>query len=193
MSFLDEIQCESARTKLKHVETRVTRLIPADQSLDDKLHPVPRTEERLFIGSMDAAHNLSELEQHKISHILVCAPDIEHKYPELFTYEQVDLLDDVNQELSQKMKQCIQWIEEVLNEKKENRILVHCVAGVSRSASVCLCYMMYKNRELNLEAALTLLKKSRKQVQPNKGFMSQMEVFHQSNFVWLTNSESARP
>ncbi|XP_030370967.1 dual specificity protein phosphatase 18 [Scaptodrosophila lebanonensis] len=54
--------------------------------------------------------------------------------------------------------------------------LVHCVAGVSRSASLCLAYLM-KHGGMSLRDAYTHVKSIRPQVRPNSGFFQQLREF----------------
>jgi dual specificity phosphatase 12 len=51
-----------------------------------------------------------------------------------------------------------------------NRVLVHCHAGISRSATVVMIYLMWRD-DIGADGALKRLKKVRPQVQPNPGFM----------------------
>lgn len=53
---------------------------------------------------------------------------------------------------------------------------MHCFAGISRSATVCIGYLMWK-LNLSLGAAYSLVEGARKCTQPNKGFKKQLEVF----------------
>jgi hypothetical protein len=55
-------------------------------------------------------------------------------------------------------------------------VLVHCAAGVSRSATVVLGYLMARHN-LSLTAALEHLKAVRPWVAPNTGFMQQLAAF----------------
>uniref|UniRef100_A0A914ZIS2 Protein-tyrosine-phosphatase n=2 Tax=Parascaris TaxID=6254 RepID=A0A914ZIS2_PARUN len=58
------------------------------------------------------------------------------------------------------------------------KVLVHCVAGVSRSASICLAYLTkYKCR--SLRDAYHLMVKTRPMVRPNLGFWRQLIAFEQ--------------
>lgn len=54
--------------------------------------------------------------------------------------------------------------------------LVHCVAGVSRSATLCLAYLV-KHRGMSLREAYVHLKKARPCVRPNCGFFNQLIDF----------------
>ncbi len=54
------------------------------------------------------------------------------------------------------------------------KVFVHCHAGISRSATVVLIYMMSEGARL--PAALKYLKSRRPQVQPNVGFMRSLQT-----------------
>jgi len=49
-------------------------------------------------------------------------------------------------------------------------VLVHCRAGVSRSASLVVGYLMWKDK-ISLDKALTQVKKERSRAAPNVGFL----------------------
>jgi hypothetical protein len=65
-----------------------------------------------------------------------------------------------------------------VDEAKNNggRTLVACAAGVSRSATLVLAYLM-KREGLSLPVACTLVRSVRPIVQPNHGFMWQLVEF----------------
>lgn len=66
-----------------------------------------------------------------------------------------------------------------LNKKKfqvtssGNRVLIYCVAGVSRSATLCIVYLM-KYRHLTLLEAYNYVKSRRPRIKPNCGFFKQL-------------------
>ena len=62
------------------------------------------------------------------------------------------------------------------NLKNGGNVLVHCVAGISRSASVVLAYLMWKEN-MSFEEALEYLKGLRPIVEPNDGFVKQLKDF----------------
>ena len=57
-------------------------------------------------------------------------------------------------------------------------MLVHCFAGVSRSASVVLAYLM-REHGLSLRAAFKLAKAKRPFINPNEGFRVQLQKYEQ--------------
>ena len=59
---------------------------------------------------------------------------------------------------------------------KNGKVLVHCVSGVSRSASLILAYLI-KYSSLSLRQAFNHLRKCRSVVRPNNGFFAQLIEF----------------
>lgn len=64
-------------------------------------------------------------------------------------------------------------IEEKL--ARHERVLVHCAAGVSRSAAVVIAYMMRRDR-CSYERALATLRAIRPKVNPNPAFVAQLKA-----------------
>ncbi|XP_058066635.1 dual specificity protein phosphatase 18-like [Anopheles bellator] len=56
--------------------------------------------------------------------------------------------------------------------------LVHCVAGISRSATLCLAYLM-KHHRMSLKDAYNHIKAKRPQIRPNVSFVKQLMEFEQ--------------
>lgn len=55
-------------------------------------------------------------------------------------------------------------------------VLVHCQAGISRSATICLAYLI-QSRRVRLEEAFDFVKQRRGVISPNFGFMGQLLQF----------------
>lgn len=56
------------------------------------------------------------------------------------------------------------------------RVLVHCQAGISRSATICLAYLIHAHR-VRLNEAFEFVKRRRHVISPNLGFMGQLLQF----------------
>lgn len=56
------------------------------------------------------------------------------------------------------------------------RVLVHCEAGISRSPTICMAYIM-RTQQLRLDAAFDIIKQRRDIISPNFSFMGQLLQF----------------
>jgi len=77
----------------------------------------------------------------------------------------IQIEDDADVDLSPHLPDFVKVITE-----SSGPVLVHCRAGVSRSASLVVGYLMWKDK-ISLDKALTQVKKERPRVAPNVGFL----------------------
>jgi hypothetical protein len=127
-----------------------------------------------YLGSIGAALNRKILEEHKIQHILCCCDGIKEAYPKLFTYKTLKLLDIPTEDISRYFEEAADYIHGALS--KEQKVLVHCFAGKSRSATIMISYLI-KYRNMTVDEALQLIRKKRAIAQPNLGFLRQLREY----------------
>lgn len=72
------------------------------------------------------------------------------------------------------------------------RVLVHCQAGISRSATICLAYLMMKKR-VKLEEAFEFVKQRRSIISPNFSFMGQLLQFESQVLATSCAVEAVSP
>nr|KAG5704062.1 hypothetical protein BaRGS_017566 [Batillaria attramentaria] len=126
------------------------------------------------------------LDKFKVTHILNVASHVENIYPEKFTYLSMDLRDLPDFPISKAFPEAIEFIDKAI--KSGGCVLVHCNAGISRSATIVLAYLM-KAKGLSLNDAFTYLRSKRPSSFPNSGFMIQLKTFEDS-LAKETESES---
>ncbi|CAL5351754.1 unnamed protein product [Camellia sinensis] len=87
----------------------------------------------------------------------------------------VPLRDTENENLLEYLDVCLDVIDK---SRKEGSMLVHCFAGVSKSAAIITAYLM-RTEQLSKEDALESLQKSCEFVCPNDGFLEQLKMFEE--------------
>ncbi|KAK4412836.1 Dual specificity protein phosphatase 12 [Sesamum alatum] len=90
----------------------------------------------------------------------------------------VPLRDMENEDLLDYLDVCLDFIED---SRKQGSVLVHCFAGVSRSAAIVAAYLM-KSEQLSQEDAIESLRQSCENVCPNDGFLEQLKMYEQMGF-----------
>ncbi|RZF47799.1 hypothetical protein LSTR_LSTR006063 [Laodelphax striatellus] len=86
----------------------------------------------------------------------------------------IPVLDNLSEDILTHLHRVADCINEI--KCKGGRTLVHCVAGVSRSASLCLAYLI-KYHNMSLRRAFQHLRSRRRCVRPNSHFFYQLIQF----------------
>jgi len=119
----------------------------------------------------------------RIEYILNCAKEWKNYHPEIFTYHNANFMDVEDQSIVEHFDKCFEFIERAKTQNK--RILVHCIIGKSRSASVVIGYLM-KSQKMTLKESYEYVKNKRNMIQPNEGFMKQLLMYEVD--LYQTNS-----
>ncbi|TNV75434.1 hypothetical protein FGO68_gene13230 [Halteria grandinella] len=133
--------------------------------------------DQIYLSGFEASEH-EELVKNvmKVGAILTVANDIDPKFTDgKIEYKLINIIDSEQHNVKQHFMECIEFIKRI-TEVEGKCILVHCAAGVSRSASVVIAYMMV-SRKLKLKEAFTIVKEKRPCIRPNEGFMRQLEEF----------------
>ena len=128
----------------------------------------------LFLGSIGSASNLKQLQNCKITHIICCARGIKNFFPDKFKYLNLDILDNEKSDIKQHFDESYKFIDEAI--KNNGNVLIHCHAGISRSSTILIAYIM-KSQKMSLDKVLELLKSKRDKVNPNAGFIEQLKEY----------------
>ncbi|KAJ6247129.1 mkpa protein [Anaeramoeba flamelloides] len=130
---------------------------------------------QLFIGSMDAAENYENLKENKITHILNAAGSfVQPLFTNEFTYKVFDIHDSLSEDILKYISKSNFYIDQVI--EQGGSILVHCVAGISRSAAIVIAYLMHK-KGLNYDDAYKLVKEKREIISPNLSFQQSLMIW----------------
>ncbi|EFA86681.1 leucine-rich repeat-containing protein [Heterostelium album PN500] len=125
----------------------------------------------LFLGGLDSANNASILQSLGITHIVLAIGDLAPYFPRQFKYYTIDdARDTPNYDLSVHFDQTTSFIEQG---RKVGGVLVHCRAGISRSSTLIIAYLM-KYQKLTYRNAFNFTQSKRPQIMPNIGFKDQL-------------------
>jgi len=97
----------------------------------------------LYLGSDVVAQNYDLLSENKITHVVNCAADYSADYhvDRGLKYLSLHLKDHVRENIESSFYDVIDFMTAA--KKDGGRVFVHCVQGISRSATMILAYMIY--------------------------------------------------
>ena len=127
--------------------------------------------ESIFLGKSNSAQNLDVLQELGITHILMVGYDLEAKFPKQITYTHLEMDDKEGVNIQVYFDTACDFIDEAIN--SGGKILIHCHAGVSRSASIVIAYLI-KQKKISYEEAREICRQGRPCINPNRGFVEQL-------------------
>ncbi|XP_002025603.2 dual specificity protein phosphatase 22 [Drosophila persimilis] len=129
----------------------------------------------LYVGSYHDSKDRAQLERFQISHIVAV-----HDSPKRLLLDKhylcVMASDMPDQNLAQYFSVCNDFIHAA--RLREGNVLIHCLAGMSRSVTVAVAYIM-TSTHLNWKEALKVVRAGRTVANPNTGFQNQLQEFEQ--------------
>ncbi|KAF8555573.1 phosphatases II [Imleria badia] len=142
-------------------------------------------DDKLYIGNLSAALSQDVRKKLGITHLLsVCT---EHTFDPQPNAMVISVQDSEYEDLLIHLPGACHFIETALS--SGGKVLVHCVMGISRSATVISAYLMVSQR-LSVSAAIQYIRKRRPEIHPNYGFVKQLHAFSQCRHrPSCTNSE----
>ena len=134
---------------------------------------------KIYISSKTAAYHQPTISNLKITHIIAIHQDAKPMFEKdgvtYFLIKDVDDKADEADKLRSKIPQTNEFIHSCL-QSSENRILIHCNAGASRSVSLAAFYLKTISG-LDSETVLEKIKQKRIQTCPNEGFKMKLNEF----------------
>ncbi|RUS77048.1 hypothetical protein EGW08_015185 [Elysia chlorotica] len=140
--------------------------------------------EGIFIGEGDSACSVNRMKGLGISHVLNSAlgKDAFHVNTNHVMYRKAGIeflgiaaTDFMNYDMSRHFDKAVEFIQAGVG--SGGKVFVHCVQGVSRSATLVIAFLMIK-RHMTVQDALRLVR-SKREVCPNPGFLQQLCQLHE--------------
>ncbi|OMJ86905.1 hypothetical protein SteCoe_11454 [Stentor coeruleus] len=142
----------------------------------DSAIPMHEIEPGLYLGSLDAAKNYQLLKDNNITHVLAILDTFRYMQNfEGIRYHQIELPDSTQAALVPHLPGALSFIAQA--RRSNQNVLVHCAAGVSRSASFVIAYIMVKYN-YPFDQAKEIVKQKRGCVWPNTGFQRQLTAMN---------------
>ena len=131
----------------------------------------------LFISNWQPPSQIQTLQTHKIGFVLSALDTFSQpyaSYPQHGIVQKILPVRDTSEfDISQCFEEAYEWIRSGL---EKGNVLVHCAAGVSRSATFILVYLM-RSRQEGFENSLAYLRTKRPICNPNQGFQRQLKEY----------------
>lgn len=144
--------------------------------------------EQLYLGSRHEASNEGWLTSHHITHVVNCAIELPSYFPGRCVYLNLKLDDVPSQSIYHVLEKSFNFILDAIG--KGGNVLVHCAAGISRSVSVVVYFIM-KIKDVSFDEALKYVKSKREIANPNQGFAYQLISVSPQVISQSPNSQSS--
>ncbi|XP_044294419.1 dual specificity protein phosphatase 5 [Varanus komodoensis] len=125
----------------------------------------------LYLGSAYHASKCEFLANLNITALLNVSRKRSEPFTDQYCYKWIPVEDSHTADISSHFQEAIEFIDCI--RRAGGKILVHCEAGISRSPTICMAYLM-KMRKFRLEEAFDYIKQRRSLISPNFGFMGQL-------------------
>ncbi|CAD8147554.1 unnamed protein product [Paramecium pentaurelia] len=130
---------------------------------------------KLYLGNINAANDSQYLKNHNVGAVLSIIDTSDIKLDRSIIHLWIAAEDREDVQITRYFEQAANFIKDHL---QHTNVLVHCYAGISRSSSLIIAYLI-KYAGLSLKEAIIKLKSQRPQVDPNDGFMDQLKQFEE--------------
>ncbi|KAF7653580.1 hypothetical protein LDENG_00081270 [Lucifuga dentata] len=128
----------------------------------------------LFLGSAIHSSRRETLAAAGITAVLNVSSSCPNLYEGELLYLRLTVEDSLAADIRASFSTAIAFINSV--KESGGRVLVHCQAGISRSATICLAYLIHTQR-VRLDEAFDFVKQRRRVISPNLAFMGQLLQF----------------
>lgn len=128
--------------------------------------------QRLYLSSCDVAAKPEVIQRYNIKGVISLGGFEEHVgytvHPDPIQYLFIFINDHASEPIRLHFRDCVEFINSV-----QGPVLVHCAAGISRSTTIVVAYLIL-HEKMDYYDALAWVKQKRPIVKPNHGFLLQL-------------------
>ncbi|CAH8676412.1 unnamed protein product [Schistosoma rodhaini] len=171
--------CSRDETLVVRIKQTPLRVNEIQQNNDDVLSAsISQILPFLYLGNARDSQDVDLIRQLNVTHIINVTDTLPMPFRKLnrIQYLHIPATDTTKQNLLPSFDRAVQFIEKA--RKHNGIVLVHCLAGVSRSVAVVMAYLLYNNRGLNVYKALEFVQARRSVAGPNLHFMGQLQAYY---------------
>ena len=130
--------------------------------------------DQIAVGSYEDAINLQVLPANDITAVLDLASEVSYSLPPSILRLKIPLEDRVPMK-QEYIRLAVNWLR---NAAEERRVLVHCLAGISRSVTIVMCYL-HEGQGFSLEDAYGMIRSKRFQANPHPALLDSIHEYYE--------------
>lgn len=163
--FVEQIEEQQWAATLPWLQVELNKIYP-DKVLD-----------YLFLGSLRTAQTVTVYHDLDIGYVLTAGRDLEVVIEPWMQQLVLPVDDFPEQTMVPVFEEAFEFIDKARSHKKG--VLIHCFAGLSRSVTVAVAYLMHL-KGISRDDALALVRQARPAARPNDGFLNELAVYEET-------------
>ena len=129
----------------------------------------------IYIGDVYDAYDIESFKNQNIHNVLSAVTGFENIYDSNINHLCLQLIDNQEQNIIRYFEISNMFIDKII--EKNESLLIHCIAGRSRSVTLLIAYLIYKYK-YTVDEAISLVKKKRSIIEPNQNFVRQLNIYY---------------
>ena len=159
-----------------------------DLSVSNRYDQIDLIIDNLCLSSIQPLYDEKQINQSLIKSVISVVSSLPDDFPKWngIDYHLVEADDVEHEDLLNRFDTINQKIEQFCK-KNDGNILIHCQNGMSRSATILIAYLLYRDPSKCLYEIIAMIRTKRPSIEPNDGFLIQLSIYGQKNPFRLTD------
>jgi len=142
----------------------------------NKIYP-DKVLEYVYLGSIRTAQSPEVYKDLDIGHVLTLGRNLDVVLTADVDQLEINIDDVPGEDITPFFDACFDYINRAIAERKG--VLLHCFAGLSRSVTIMVAYLMAFQYPMSADDALALVREARPASNPNDGFIDKLRAFEE--------------